>query len=191
MNGETEHFKNRLRELIKLSGLSQEEFGKEHCIGDSALKSYLNGNRDIPSNMARELAIKYGVTLDWLYCKTDFMYDIDIVLHALSKLLKTETKQQKVKRNGEIYVYRDRILYIDERLHNFLLAVQELEGQKCSSRILTPEEYKAKYEYILRKYSEELKDIFEARGFSEGKEVEIDSLELIIPTDKEKSQDTN
>ncbi len=191
MNSETEHYENRLRELIKLRGLSKEELQKEYHISDSTLKSYLNGNRDIPSNMAREIAIKYGVTLDWLYCKTDFMYDIDIVLHALSKLLKTETKQQKVKRNGEIYVYRDRILYIDERLHNFLLAVQELEGQKCSSRILTPEEYKAKYEYILRKYSEELKDIFEARGFFEGKEVEIDSLELIIPPDKENSQDTN
>ncbi len=179
MNGETETFQNNLNELIKLSGLSKDEFAKKHYINESTLKSYLNGNRDIPSDIAKELATTYGVTLDWLYCKSKFMYDIDIVLHAFSKLLKTEVKQQKVKRNGEMYVYRDRTLYIDGRLHDFLLAMQELEEEKCRSRILEPAEYKAKYVYILKKYGEELKDIFKATVFFEGKEVEIDSIELM------------
>lgn len=190
MNDQPKHFENNLRKLVKLSGLPQDKFAKELCISESTLKSYLNGNRDIPSNLARELATQYGVTLDWLYCQTDFMYDIDIVFHALSKLLKTETKQQKLKRGGEMYVFRDRILYIDERLHDFLLAMQELETQKCCSHILSPEEYKAKYEDILRTYREKLKDIFKADGCLDGKR-EIDSIELMASTDKENSQNAN
>ncbi len=166
----------RLKLLVKLSGLTREEFSKKHNIPINTLKSYLDGKRSFPMvDYACEFADEYGVSLDWLYCKTSFMCHSDVLICALSKLLRVESKAKKEKRNGEIYAYRERTLYMDQRLYEFLLAIQELKYVKEHSITMPEEEYQVRRNMVIKKANEELKDIFS----NEFQGKEIDYLELI------------
>lgn len=172
---ELETTQGRLKLLVKLSCLTRDEFAKKHKISNDTLKSYLVGARGLPLEVASEFADEYGVSLDWLYCKTSFMCHSDVLICALSKLLKVESNAKKVKRNGEIYAYRERTLYMDQRLYEFLLAVQELKYIKEHSFTMPEEEYQVRRNMVIKNTNDKLKDIFS----NEFQGQEIDYLELI------------
>lgn len=168
----------RLKIVVKLSGLTREKFAEKYGLTYHTLKSYLDTPKQIPLEYAIKFADNYGISLDWLYCKTDLMCNTDMVLCALSKLLKTEYITKKAKRNGEVYAYREHTLYINAHLFEFLQAMQELKGELNGSYTVTKEEYHARCAMVLKKYNDELKDIFSADGFFKGNSFEIDYLEL-------------
>lgn len=177
--GTTQPIQNRLNLLVKLSGLTREKFADKYSLSIDTLKSYLSRRTQPPLELASKLADDYGVSLDWLYYKTDLTCHMDVVLCALSKLLKAESIAKKVRREREIFAYRERTLYIDRRLYKFLLAIQELKDIKETSLTMPEEEYHARRRKVVKDANDELKDIFNAKEFFQGNEIEIDYLELI------------
>lgn len=57
----------RLRQLRESLGLNQTEFARRHTMGVSAYNMYELGERLIPVHKAQVIAVRSGVTLDWIY----------------------------------------------------------------------------------------------------------------------------
>ena len=75
-------YKNRIRSLRKKLKMTQEQMAEQLFI-DSM---YECGNRDIPVSILMELSTIYGVSVDYLLCKSDFAVLDD-------ELVRTQTKE--------------------------------------------------------------------------------------------------
>ncbi|ADQ06108.1 transcriptional regulator, XRE family [Caldicellulosiruptor hydrothermalis 108] len=63
--------KNRIRELRLERGLSQEELGKVLNVSGRTIGHYENGSREPTPEALNKLADFFGVTIDYLLCRTD------------------------------------------------------------------------------------------------------------------------
>lgn len=63
--------KNRIRELRLEKGLSQEELGKVLNVSGRTIGHYENGSREPTPEALNKLADFFGVTIDYLLCRTD------------------------------------------------------------------------------------------------------------------------
>ena len=59
-------YKNRIRSLRKKLKMTQEQL----FIDQTTLSMYECGNRDIPDSILMELSTTYGVSVDYLLCKS-------------------------------------------------------------------------------------------------------------------------
>ena len=65
-------YKNRIRSLRKKLKMTQEQMAEQLFIDQTTLSMYECGNRDIPVSILMELSTIYGVSVDYLLCKSDF-----------------------------------------------------------------------------------------------------------------------
>ncbi|WAM36578.1 helix-turn-helix domain-containing protein [Caldicellulosiruptor acetigenus] len=63
--------RNRIRELRLERGLSQEELGKVLNVSGRTIGHYENGSREPSPEALNKLADFFGVTIDYLLCRTD------------------------------------------------------------------------------------------------------------------------
>ena len=79
-------YKNRIRSLRKKLKMTQEQMAEQLIIDQTTLSMYECGNRDIPVSILMELSTIYGVSVDYLLCKSDFAVLDD-------ELIRTQTKE--------------------------------------------------------------------------------------------------
>ena len=65
-------YKNRIRSLRKKLKMTQEQMAEQLFIDQTTLSMYECGNRDIPVSILIELSTTYGISVDYLLCKSDF-----------------------------------------------------------------------------------------------------------------------
>ena len=61
----------RLKSLRKRRGLSQAEVARAVFVAQNTYSYYENGKRDIPTATLVRLAELYGVSVDYILCRTD------------------------------------------------------------------------------------------------------------------------
>lgn len=60
----------RMKNLRKDAGLNQVEFGKQFGVTGPSIARYEIGKRNVPLDLAMEVATKYGVSLEWITGET-------------------------------------------------------------------------------------------------------------------------
>lgn len=78
---EKNRFKNRLKDILEEIGFSETDFADEFNSNPSKISKYLNGQTQLPLNLALEISEKYEFSLDWIYCREslnskNFLIDI-------------------------------------------------------------------------------------------------------------------
>ncbi len=165
---------NRLDELQKKYEISNENLARELNISDSTLKSYKNGNRDIPSHIAIQIKERYNVTLDWLYGLSNFLDEHDImvdIMLALDKIFKFTTKKGQTS-------MEEPVLLINKTFYDYIREIQRLQQWKDHS---IP--YKAYREEIYSRYRDYFKEIWKMDGFDDSQVIEINNFEGLTVAD--------
>ena len=71
-------FSKRLKELRKKANLTQIEFAKKFNIANGTVGNWESGNRQPDYKTLDEIANFFGVTTDYLLCRTDTMQTISL-----------------------------------------------------------------------------------------------------------------
>lgn len=163
---------NNLQVLRESNNLTRLVFSEKYNIEEETLKSYERGKRKLPVEIAIKIANDFGVTLDWLFCRTEHKNEKDAVTQILYSLGKIFKITRRKNHNGD-----DVVLLMDYRFRNFLCDINKLiiaqvdylnAGQE-SLDILLNEKYKEH-----RKY---LEAIFSDIDFNQETSLEIHSVE--------------
>lgn len=166
--------KNNLKELMMSHNISNAELCSMLSVGESAVKSYLNGNRLLPLHHGLLLAEKYNVSLDWLYCRTNYTCEHDIMSSIALALYKVFCINENTKSGYPI-------LYIDRLFCNYLEEINEIRLKKSLGG-LDNSWYELQIEAVQSKYKDYFDSIFGLSGFNKDKAVEIafsDDLRVI------------
>lgn len=173
---------NRFKELVKQKGITPTEFQEKTERAAQTFDGYMKGD-PIPIEVALVLANEYGVSLDWFYMRNTFFSELDTmvsVLFALDKVFRIrKVRRTTPQKDSSAYEYTEMALFIDERFHNFIVDIQELEKLDSASDIFSDKDYQNKREEIYSKHREYLKTIFTVDSFNEEKAIQIQDFEGI------------
>ena len=96
-------YKNRIRSLRKKLKMTQEQMADQLFIDKTTLSMYECGNRDIPVSILMELSTIYGVSVDYLLCKSDFaVLDDELVRTQTKELIDSLSAVQVIEVKGYI-----------------------------------------------------------------------------------------
>ena len=96
-------YKNRIRSLRKKPKMTQEQMAEQFFIDQTTLSMYECGNRDIPVSILMELSTIYGVSVDYLLCKSDFaVLDDELVRTQTKELIDSLSAVQVIEVKGYI-----------------------------------------------------------------------------------------
>ena len=96
-------YKNRIRSLRKKLKMTQEQMEEQLFIDQTTLSMYECGNRDIPVSILMELSTIYGVSVDYLLCKSDFaVLDDELVRTQTKELIDSLSAVQVIEVKGYI-----------------------------------------------------------------------------------------
>ena len=96
-------YKNRIRFLRKKLKMTQEQMAEQLFIDQTTLSMYECGNRDIPVSILMELSTIYGVSVDYLLCKSDFaVLDDELVRTQTKELIDSLSAVQVIEVKGYI-----------------------------------------------------------------------------------------
>lgn len=96
-------YKNRIRFLRKKLKMTQEQMAEQLFIDQTTLSMYKCGNRDIPVSILMELSTIYGVSVDYLLCKSDFaVLDDELVRTQTKELIDSLSAVQVIEVKGYI-----------------------------------------------------------------------------------------
>ena len=96
-------YKNRIRSLRKKLKMTQEQLEEQLFIDQTTLSMYECGNRDIPVSILMELSTIYGVSVDYLLCKSDFaVLDDELVRTQTKELIDSLSAVQVIEVKGYI-----------------------------------------------------------------------------------------
>lgn len=98
-------YKNRIRFLRKKLKMTQEQMAEQLFIDQTTLSMYEcgNGNRDIPVSILIELSTTYGISVDYLLCKSDFaVLDDELVRTQTKELIDSLSAVQVIEVKGYI-----------------------------------------------------------------------------------------
>lgn len=96
-------YKNRIRSLRKKLKMTQEQMAEQLFIDQTTLSMYECGNRDIPVSILMELSTIYGISVDYLLCKSDFaVLDDELVRTQTKELIDSLSAVQVIKVKGYI-----------------------------------------------------------------------------------------
>ena len=190
-------YPNRLRELVdrETPSISKKEdkieaFAEKHNLGVETLKSYYYEQRPLTMENAILFADYYGITVDWLICRSSVLYDGDVmadIILALSKVFKFNNSGKTRKSKGKLVQFRNNELYIENQFFNFLNDIKSLDYKKyidkINNKIVSDDEYQAERIEIYSKYREYFKEIFNLHGFNKKMAKRIDSIDIfnILP----------
>ena len=86
----------RMAELRKDKGMTQEQLGKELNVSQKAISSYENNRTKVPDDVTVKMADFFGVTTDYLLGRTREQNSIDTVIKKLPSKAEQEMKQYLV-----------------------------------------------------------------------------------------------
>lgn len=96
-------YKNRIRFLRKKLKMTQEQMAEQLFIDQTTLSTYECGNKDIPVSILMELSTTYGVSVDYLLCKSDFaVLDDELVRTQTKELIDSLSAVQVIEVKGYI-----------------------------------------------------------------------------------------
>ena len=96
-------YKNRIRFLRKKLKMTQEQKAVQLFIDQTTLSMYECGNRDIPVSILIELSTTYGISVDYLLCKSDFaVLDDELVRTQTKELIDSLSAVQVIEVKGYI-----------------------------------------------------------------------------------------
>ena len=99
----TVSYKDRIRSLRKKLKMTQEQMAEQFFIDQTTLSMYECGNRDIPVSILMELSTTYGVSVDYLLCKSDFaVLDDELVRTQTKELIDSLSAVQVIEVKGYI-----------------------------------------------------------------------------------------
>ena len=99
----TVSYKNRIRSLRNKPKMTQEQMAEQFFIDQTTLSMYECGNRDIPVSILMELSTIYGVSVDYLLCKSDFaVLDDELVRTQTKELIDSLSAVQVIEVKGYI-----------------------------------------------------------------------------------------
>ena len=176
----------RVADLIKKSGYSVGEFADNVGLSASAIKSYLQGENDIPRNTIVEWAEKFDFSIDWFLNRRDFMDERDVmadVVFALSRIMQVKVVAHLEETSDGTIERSEALLCIDRRFYDFLTDIRDLEQLLSGSAIITPETYNAIRKQIYKKHRNSIREIFERDEFNESNELHIHSADDISVID--------
>ena len=113
---ELQVFSDRLRELRLSMGLTQSQFVENIGITPAALSAYENNTKNPSISVAKRIAEKYNVSIDWL-CGLSEEKNIDNEMFLYSDIIRALIKiEQKIKMTCD----SSRILIYNKKLGKFL-----------------------------------------------------------------------
>lgn len=96
-------YKNRIRSLRKKLKMTQEQMAEQLFIDQTTLSMNECGNRDIPVSILIKLSTTYGVSVDYLLCKSDFaVLDDELVCTQTKELIDSLSAVQVIEVKGYI-----------------------------------------------------------------------------------------
>lgn len=160
----------RLKELMKLKGITSEILENDLHVNYETIKKYLNGSRLIPIDKAFIISDKYDVSLDWLYGKDCPMDRHDVILNSIGALGKVFRFREKtvlcLDENGKPIKTTDTVLCVDKRFCDYLKDIQALD-QFLRNPMFTNDDYNRKCKEIMTKHAETLKAVYDDDTFDE------------------------
>lgn len=96
-------YSNRIRSLRKKLKMTQKQMAEQLFIDQSALATYENGTREIPIDILVKLSKIYGISVDYLLCKSDFaVLDDELVRTQTKELIDSLSAVQVIEVKGYI-----------------------------------------------------------------------------------------
>lgn len=177
---ELNELKEKKQDEKRGTKLTQEKFGEKFGVSGETQKSYENGNRNIPIDYAMKVCDEYHVTLDWLYGRSNYKNNTDIMVSIILALDKIMKIGYKTITNGD-YENRETVLWIDKIFATYL---HDIENLRC---IYTDSDLKQAFPQlraeIQKKYEKSLKELFDEEiieaendRFKDVKDIEIAEL---------------
>ncbi|WP_281193033.1 helix-turn-helix domain-containing protein [Erysipelothrix rhusiopathiae] len=134
---------------------------------------YEQGVRDLPVDLGIEIADKYGVSLDWLYCRSDFKQEKDSMVKVISALYKVLS----VGYRKTPYADRDVVLLMDNRFAKLINDIRDYEYFANMTGVIDRETYNNGRKAIFEKYEEYFKELLGEAVFTEYESLAIYGVE--------------
>lgn len=168
---------NRLRELMKMKGITRDELAVKYHLSESTVKSYENNSRVLPPELAFKIATDYNVTMDWLYGRVDNKDESDLMVNiilALEQIFVIDWKTITPR-----YSHRELTLWIDKTFREYLAEIKSLQNMHHPNSPITDEIYSTARSAIQEKYRPYLEKLFDKAncGFDESKFISIEAVE--------------
>jgi len=174
---ELNELKEKKQDENRGTKLTQEKFGEKFGVSGETQKSYENGNRNIAIDYAMKVCDEYHVTLDWLYGRSNYKNNTDImvsIILALDKIMKIGYKTITYGNEKN----REMVLWIDKIFATYLHDIDYLRYIYIDSDLKQafPQlraEIQKKYEKLLKELFDE--EIIEAENdrFKDVEDIEI------------------
>lgn len=164
--------KDRLKELMQKKHITQKQLADLCSTSESTIRKYKSGENNIPVEIATIIANEYGVTLDWLYCRSEYMNVNDIeanILLAFEKIFRFT-----VKKDVQGYTYP--VLLIDKKFYKYISDLDKLRQLHDLSDV-TSDTYKTARKEIHMKYKSLFNELFDRDDFDEDIAIQIKDYE--------------
>ncbi len=169
--------KDRLKKLMEQRGVTNRQLGDLCGVAEETVRGYKKGN-GVPLDVAIKIADTYGVTLDWLFGRSEYQNEtdlmVDIVL-ALDKVFRFTTIKDASGCEWPV-------LQIDRNFYEYITDLQRLQRLKETSSMIE-KEYVNVRRGIYEKYKTLLNEIFNADGFNENAAIQIRDFEGLTIVD--------
>lgn len=172
--------KDRLKQLMEQKGISNSQLAELCSVSVDSIKNYKRGGyRDgLPLDVAIKIADKYRVTLDWLFGRSEYQSETDLmadVVLALDNVFRFTARKDAA---GDMQP----VLLIDRQFYAYINDLQKLQSLKAASSMIESEYTNARRE-IYSKYHELFRGMFNVQGFNENAAIEIHDFEGLTIVD--------
>lgn len=169
--------KDRLKQLMAQKGITSKQLASLCHLSEDSIKGYKRTNT-LPLEHAEKIADEYNVTLDWLYGRSEYQSETDIMVDIMLALEKVFHFTAKKDKSGDTYP----VLLIDRTFYEYITDLQKLQHFKTTAPIAKNTYANARRE-IYNKYQEEFHRIFGITGFNEEAAIEIRNFEGVTVAD--------
>ncbi|MBU3202756.1 hypothetical protein [Clostridium algidicarnis] len=114
----------------------------------------------------------YGVSLDWLYCRKEYINEQDTMLHILNALGNILKVAKRKTHNGD-----DTVLILDSRFRRFIFDVNSLNFAQSEYIKTNEKNYGVLRREVFLKHKNSLEEIFENVDFNDDN-IEIHAVEI-------------
>lgn len=168
---------NNLKEFRKIYNFSQEQMVKILGVQSvQSIKNYESGNLPLKkaiilSEYAErkkkkmdnnyEINEKNFISLDWIYCRSPYMNDSDVMSNILFSLTKIFDVASRKTHNGD-----DTVLLIDSRFRDFLFDMKILDNLRLEDLELPDEALNELRKNLYSKHVKYLREIFSDDSFN-------------------------
>lgn len=171
---------NRLKELMTQKGITKSQLANLCGVSEDSIKSYRRGDNKngLPLDVAIKIADKYGVTLDWLFGRSECQNETDFIVNTVLALDSVFRFTSRKDTSGNTYP----VLLIDRLFHEYITDLGDLQRLKPVSATLKKTYASARKE-VYDRYKEVFQRIFNTTGFNEETAIEICDFEGLTIVD--------